>query len=381
MTKTTRIAVIGGGLGGTVAAILLQRAGYTVKVYEQAAGLARVGAGINLDPHAMRIMRGLGIERELTRIGRISETRYSREWDTGEITWDTPVSRYVELYGGNHFSIHRGDLQQVLGAQLAPDSVVLGKRLVDVEERGKVVHLSFADGETAEANLVIGADGINSRVRECLLGPERPTYMGRVAYRTVIPTERLRGLRPGDHVKWWGKDRSALTYYLTHARTELYFVASVPEPEWGASDYTHQEADMTQLRAALAGFHAEVQQVLTACTSATRWAVLERDPLPLWSRGRIVMLGDACHPMAHHMGQGAAMAFEDAVILVRCLAQVGPHEPETVFALYRQQRFERTSRMQKESARNNWLRHPMDPGWVFHYDAFTVPLMPLRSTH
>ncbi|MEN3363449.1 MAG: 6-hydroxynicotinate 3-monooxygenase [Burkholderiales bacterium] len=372
--KQSRIAIIGAGLGGTVAAILLQRAGYNVKVYEQAPQLVRLGAGINLDPHIMRIMRRLGVEDRLLAIGRASETRQSRDWDSGHVTFDTPVDKYPELYGGNHFSIHRGDLQEALGAALEPGIVELGKRLSHIEETGDVVRLSFADGTHTEADLVIGADGINSRIREILLGPEAPTYTGAVAYRAVFPSALLGDLRLPDHCKWWSEERYFLTYYLTRSRDEFYFMTMVPEPDWGSDNFAPQEADMARVREHYVGFHPDVLQVLEACPAATRWPVLERAPFPFWSRGRIVLLGDACHPMAPHMGQGAAMAFEDAVVLVRCIDEVGADKPEQAFSLYEAQRFERASKIQSESLKNRWLRYPMDPGWVFHYDAFTVPL-------
>jgi 6-hydroxynicotinate 3-monooxygenase len=371
-----RIAIVGGGLGGTTAAILLQRAGYNVKVYEQATGLTRLGAGINMDPQTMRIMRGLGIERRLMEVGRVSETRFSRDWDTGKVTFEAPVAKYHELYGGCHFSIHRGDLQEILGAAVPPGIVELGKRLADVEEAGGAVRLTFADGSRVEADLVIGADGINSRIREILLGPEQPIYTGGVAYRAVFPTKLLGDLRPADHVKWWSEDRYFITYYLTKTRDEFYYMTLVPEPDWGAPDFTPQEADLARLRAHFVGFHPEVQQILAATPRAIRWPVCERKPFPFWSRGRIVMLGDACHPMAPHMGQGAAMAFEDAVVLARSIETVGADDPERAFRLYEFNRFERASKVQSESLKNRWLRYPMDPGWVFNYDAFTVPLVP-----
>jgi 6-hydroxynicotinate 3-monooxygenase len=378
MPHGPRIAIIGAGLGGTTATILLQRAGYAVKTYEQAPALARIGAGINMDPPVIRILRRLGVEPQLKAIGRVSERRLSREWDTGEITFDVPVARYPEKYDGYHFSIHRGDLQDALSTAVAPGAVQLGKRLTGLDDNGSSVTLEFADGSRTEADLVIGADGVNSCVRDILLGPEAPSYTGKAAYRAIFPTSRLSGLLPADHVKWFGPrpDQYFLTYYLTQARDVFYVIAITPEP-WSAPDFTPTQADPSRLRAAFAGYHPEVQHVIDAIPAdvVSRWAILERAPLPLWSRGRIVLLGDACHPMPPHMGQGAGMAFEDAVMLVRCLEARAGQDPTEAFRLYEAQRFERTARVQRESSQNLWLRYPMDPGWVLSYDPFTVPLI------
>ena len=130
---------------------------------------------------------------------------------------------------------------------------------------------------------------------------------------------------------------------------------------------------MREIRACYEGFHPEVIRVIEACPHASKWPLLEREPRPVWSRDGIVLLGDACHPMKPHMGQGAAMAFEDAVILARCIETCG-EDVTGAFRLYEQTRIGRTSRVQRESHVNTWLRDPSDPGWVFGYDALTVPL-------
>lgn len=377
MRNKPRIAVIGAGLGGTTIATMLQHNGYDVRLYEQAPGFSRLGAGINLGPNLMKVMRAIGVEQKLVDVGIRPVKWVSRAWDTGETMFEWQFRGHAEeTYGAPYLLMHRGDFHAILTDAVAPGTLEFGKQLVGLDSRGSAVRLSFADGSTAETDLVIGADGINSRVREILLGPEPPLYTGYVAHRAIFPTALLNGLKVHDITKWWSEDTHIVIYFLRHTRDEIYFVSGVPEPHWDR-DTAWVPADLDEMRAAFKGFHPEVQQIINACPQASKWPLFEREPLPLWSRGRIVLLGDACHPMKPHMGQGAAMAIEDAALLARCLIDGEDHEQ--AFDRYKTSRIDRTSHVQRESHENTWLRHEMDPGWVFGYDAMTVPLPQLRS--
>jgi 6-hydroxynicotinate 3-monooxygenase len=260
-----------------------------------------------------------------------------------------------------------------------------GKRLIDLAERSGGIEMIFADGSHEHADIVIGADGVNSKVREVLLGPEDPTYSGFVAYRAIYPTRLLGDFRvSADTSKWWSderlesqEDRHFIIYYLTKARDEIYFVTGSPDPNW-AGGTSPVPATIDEIKTCYEGFHPEVQRVIHACPAASKWPLLERDPLPLWSRGNILVLGDACHPMKPHMGQGAGMAIEDAAMLVRCL-KLNDSDPAGAFALYRENRIERTTRVQHESHANTWMHYPHDVSWVFGYDALNVPLKPVRA--
>jgi len=381
MSSKLRIAIVGGGLGGLTAAILLQRSGYAPVVYEQAAEIARIGAGINLWPNTTRILKAIGLDPQLRKIGTTPETWYNCEWDTGRIYFSQPAKEWERTYGAPHLILHRGDLQAIMMQTLRPDTIRFGKSLTGLEEKGGGITLTFGDGSTAEADIVIGADGINSVVREILLGPEPPKYSGNVAYRGVFPSKLLGDYKlRSDAGKYWSddrhpaaEDRHFIFYYLTSARDELYFVTGSPEPNWsgGANPV---DVDISEIKTCYAGFHEDVQRIIDACPKATKWPFLVRDPLPLWSRGRIVLLGDACHPMKPHMGQGAGMAMEDATVLVRCIAEARG-DYAGAFELYKANRIERTSRVQKISNINIWMRYPTDPTWCFGYDAMTVPLV------
>ena len=377
MNSESQIAIVGAGLGGIVAGALLQQRGYNVRIYEQAPEFARLGAGINLGPNVMKVLRAVGVEQRLLDKGLRAESWVSRDWDTGDVSYEYVMGDVAEArFGACYMVIHRGDFHEILLEAVSSDTIEFGKQMTELDQKGSVVRLGFEDGSWEEADIVIGADGINSRAREILLGPELPKYTGYVAHRSIIPASLLRDFKPADITKWWSDDAHGDTHIVVYYRDrhyeEIYFVTGVPEPDWDSA-LSYVDADLDELRAAFTGFHPEVQHLLEICPAATKWPLLERDPLPLWSRGRIVLLGDACHPMKPHMGQGAAVAIEDAAILVRCLERHG-EDFAAAFKLYENSRKDRASLIQEHSRRNKWLRYPTDPGWVFGYDAMEQQL-------
>jgi 6-hydroxynicotinate 3-monooxygenase len=370
-----KIAIVGAGLGGTAAAVLLQKAGFDVDLYEQAPAFSRLGAGIHLGPNVMKIMRRMGIEDALNAIGSHPDYWHSKDWRTAELLSAIPLGDYaLRRYGATYLTVHRGDFHSLMTAAVAPGTLHFGKRLADVVDDGDQVRLGFADGSSAQADIVIGADGVNSRIREKLLGPEPPKYTGYVAHRAVFPAERLNGVHHDPCVKWWSEDRHMMVYYVTSDRREIYYVTGVPQDEWDMSK-AWVPSSQEEMREAFAGYHRDVQNLIDGGREVTKWPLLERDPLPLWSRGRLVMLGDACHPMKPHMAQGAAVAIEDAAMLTRCLLEVGATDFPAAFALYEANRAARAAEIQRVSHNNTWLRTNEDPDWVFGYDVFNVPLV------
>lgn len=380
MGDALRVAVIGCGLGGATAAVFLQWAGFDVKVYEQAPQLTRVGAGISLGPNVMKVMQHLGVYDEFLARGTVARQRLSRAWDSGDILNEVSYTKYGEIYGAVMMSIHRGDMIDILTAPLKPDTMEFGKRLIGIEELASgALRIAFEDGTSAEADVVIGADGVNSKVREVLLGVEAPHYTGFVAYRAVFKSELLGDFRPdGDHTKWWTtesfpakEDRHFIHYYLNSDRSEMYFVTGSPDANW---DPTRGNVPVgkKEILECYEGFHDEVQRIINAAPEVTKWPLLERKPLTLWSRGGVALLGDACHPMKPHMGQGAGMAIEDGAVLARCLQQ-GSSIAEAL-RTYEHNRKDRTARVQDASRENTWFKYPTDTDWVYAYDAVTVPL-------
>lgn len=369
-----RIAIIGAGMGGLTAAATLRQRGIAVRIYEQARQFARIGAGIQQSANAVRVLRAIGLEERLRRVAFQPGAWTNREWDSGELKYELPLGAAHEAkYGAPYLLLHRGDLHAVLASAVPEDLIEMNRRLVGLEQTHSGVSLKFADGSVEQADGVVGADGVHSTVREWLLGPEAPRFTGRVAYRTTFPASLLRGAKIDDCTKWWGPDRHIVIYYVTPQRDELYFVTSQPDPEWRNESWS-AKGDMDQLRAAFRGFHPQVQSVLNACPDVHKWALYERDPLPRWCEGRIVLLGDACHPMMPYMAQGAANALEDAAVLARCLEGKDGGGVEDAFARYEATRKERTSRIQLTSRRNEWMSTRTDPDWVYGYDAWSEPL-------
>jgi salicylate hydroxylase/6-hydroxynicotinate 3-monooxygenase len=214
-------------------------------------------------------------------------------------------------------------------------------------------------------------------VRDIVVGPDAPVHKGRIAYRAVFPSALMNGRDIGpSRTKWWGLDRHIVVYYTNATRSEVYFVTSVPEPaEWLTRESWSAKGDVKELRRAYAGFHRDVCAVLEACPDCHKWAILERKPLERWSDGRVVLLGDACHPMTPYMAQGGATAIEDAAVLARCLAEVDGEDIAGAFRRYEAHRKARTSLIQAISSANTWMKEGnSDTAWLYGYDAWTARL-------
>jgi len=322
-------------------------------------------------------LRALGIEERLRRIAFEPISHLNRDWNTGAIMRELPMSE--SAFGAPYLCMHRAELHEALLSVLPPEIIHLNKKLIGLEQKSNEVSLTFADGTTATADIVVGADGIHSVVREIIVGPDKPLHKGRIAYRAVFSSSLLEGRDLGlSRTKWWGIDRHIVIYYTTATRSEIYFVTSVPEPaEWLTQESWSAKGDVRELCREYEGFHEDVMAVLRACPDCHKWAILEREPLPRWSDGRVVLLGDACHPMTPYMAQGGATAIEDAAILARCLEEVQCEDIETAFTRYEAHRKPRTSRIQAISSANTWMKGgDNDPTWLYGYDACIVPITP-----
>ncbi len=243
----------------------------------------------------------------------------NRDWKSGDVKFDMIFGESAEAkFGAPYLLAHRGDLHAALASAVPDECVRLSHKLTGLDETADGVRLTFANGATAVADAVVGADGVHSIVRDILFGQSPVNFTGRIAYRTTYPASLLNGERIDDCTKWWGEDRHIVIYYVKPDRSEVYFVTSQPEPEFRIESWS-AKGDVRDLRKAYAGFHPQVEKVLAACPDVHKWAIVDRNSLERWADGKVTLLGDACHPMTPYMAQGAAMAIEDAAVLSRCL--------------------------------------------------------------
>jgi salicylate hydroxylase len=337
----------------------LLRAGYDVEVYERAAVLAEVGAGVQISPNASRVLHGLGLAGALARTGVKPLAWHQRRWDDGRTLLRTPLAEPLEAtFGFPHYQMHRADLLSALATAVPTARVHLGHRLVDVVDRGDRVQARFANGATVEADVLIGADGIHSTVRRVLFGPDEPRFTGCVAYRGLVPEERLReqALEVTAQV-WMGPGRHFVHYFVSQRRL-VNFVAIIEQDTWTGESWTDR-GEVADALAAFEGWHPQVRAILGAVNETYIWALFDRPPLARWSVGRITLLGDACHPMVPFMAQGAAQAIEDGATLTACLLEVDSGIP-TALERYEQLRLPRTSRLQALSTANKTRFHLPD---------------------
>ena len=375
MARPLSIAIVGAGMGGLAAAAALRRVGIDVTVYEQAAQFARLGAGIQIGCNAMKVLRGLGLEAKTARAVVLSALleQPGLAYRRNQIRHDFRRERRSRNSARPICWRIAAICMRRSPAPCPTNTSSSSHKLVGLDETGDGVRLTFANGATAIADAVVGADGVHSVVRDILFGTSPVNFTGRIAYRTTYPAALLGGEKIDDCTKWWGEDRHIVIYYVKPDRSEIYLVTSQPEPEFRIESWS-AKGDVRELRKAFAGFDRQVEQVLAACPDVHKWAIVDRNSLDRWAEGNVTLLGDACHPMTPYMAQGAAMAIEDAAVLSRCLDGVERDGVANAFRRFEATRKDRTARIQQTSRANTWLSGRTDTDWVYGYDAWTVPL-------
>jgi salicylate hydroxylase len=349
-----RLAVVGGGIGGLATALALLRRGIDVDVYEQSEELKEVGAGIHISANGTRVLDALGLEAALRDVQVIPSRRELRHWKTGETWhWFELGSASIERHGARHMLLHRGDLHNILAnavRALKADAIKLGKRCVAVTQNNECVEIRFETGEQANAAFVIGADGIHSKVREGLFGADQVQFAGCVAWRGLVPMERLPPhISHSVGTNWLGPKGNVLHYPIRRGEI-MNFCGSVERKDWRIESWI-VEGTTEELASDFHGWHPNVHAIIQNIDAPFKWALMVRPPMDHWTKGRIVLLGDACHPTLPYLGQGAVMAIEDAYVVAACLKKYA-HEPTIAFARYEELRRDRTAAVVLKSHEN-----------------------------
>jgi salicylate hydroxylase len=360
-----RVLIIGAGIGGLAAALALRRAGFAVAVYEQASALGEVGAGIQISPNAVKVLQALGVADALDRVAVRPLALEGHAWDSGALMYRVPLGRAcLDRHGAPYYHVYRPDLLQVLAEAVAalPDVPLhFGRKLAGLEQGAANVSARFADGGTAEGDLLLGADGIHSAVRTALFGPDEPRFTGHVAFRGAVPAELVpAGLIERKGYNWMGPNHHFVHYYVAGGRL-VNCVGVCEQADWRIESWVHP-GDLAELRAEFAGWHPAVETLIGAMPRCWKWALFDRDPLPSWGVGRATLLGDAAHPMLPFLAQGVCMAIEDGYVLARCL-QTAPGI-EAALADYEARRRPRTSQMQLGARARAGDLHAADPAAI-----------------
>jgi 2-polyprenyl-6-methoxyphenol hydroxylase-like FAD-dependent oxidoreductase len=347
-----RVAIVGGGIGGLFAANALAAQGLEVSVYEQAPAIGEIGAGVFLTPNSVRHLQRIGLEPAVEKWGaRVGpESRYFRH-DGAPIA---PV-QVTDSSGWNAtFGMHRADLVDMLAAKLPEGIVHTGHRCTGFEQDGTTARVSFANGASADADIVIAADGIHSELRPFVFPSSQPTFSGSVAYRGLVPIERMPDWPVDRWQMWLGKGRHFLVFPV-RAGKMLNYVGFVPTDEEMKESWS-APGDPGILRREFAGWDPRIDRVLRNVQTTFRWALYDREPLPVWTRDRLSLLGDAAHPMLPHLGQGANQSIEDGMALVTILARADRTTAPRALLAYEQLRRERVAQVQR-GARESGLRY------------------------
>ena len=392
------ILIAGAGLGGLTAALALLRRGHRVRVFEQASELKEIGAGVQIGPNGAHVLISLGLRTAMERIVCPPAGREFRLWSTGQAWKSFDSSETAEqIYGAPYWMAHRGDFHAVLVDAVRredPEAIRTGNGCVGYDQTAGSATIRLANGETADGDVLIGADGVHSRVRQQMFGDGKAEFTGIMVWRGLVPMERLpvhQRRLVGNN--WIGVGGHVVTYPLRRGEI-LNFVAAIERDDWRVESWT-EPGTMDECLRDLAPWHEDVKTIVRNIDTPYKWALLKREPLDHFAEGRVCVMGDAAHPTLPFLAQGANMALEDAVIIDRCLDAFD--DVADALRHYQAARLERTARIVRGSSDNTkrfhnpalgdaagaeaYINREFDPdkiaeryNWLYEYNALTVPI-------
>ena len=353
------VAIIGAGIGGLAAAIALAQKGARVRVFEQAGALGEVGAGLQISANGVAVLEALGLTGAAVKVANTPEAVVLRDY-RGAVVSRLPMGATASArYGRPYWQFHRADLLDVLqkGAVSAGVELVFDHQINAVAQEGDVVSFGFSNGATHKSPCLIGADGVRSTLRGLAFGGQAASFTGQVAWRGLVAADKLpKGLFENAAQVFMGKGRHLVAYPL-RGGSLINFVAVEERQGWAEEGWNIPDS-AENLRAAFRGFAPSVQTLLGAVEETFLWGLFNHPELPHWTKGRIGLVGDACHPMLPFLAQGAVMGLEDAFVLAGALDTAGI---EAGLQAYEQARKARATKVQQGAARNAWSYHLRTP--------------------
>ncbi len=389
-SQRLRIAIVGGGIGGLTLALALRQRGLEAEVFEQAAELAEIGAAVALSANSTRELRRLGVLDQVAAVSTEPTELIYRSWQDGRRIAAHPVRhglRYQDRFGAPYFGIHRADLQRILHGALGGGGLHLGHRLQHIFDEGDRITLEFTNGQSAQADLVVGAEGVRSTLREWVAGGEGTTYSGTSAFRGIVPAEQLPSLPDPQAIQFWmGPNAHLLHYAIGGDGQDVNYFAVIEGPEAWPGAGSMCDIGPDEALDAFKGWHPAVTEMIGAVPHHKLWGLFVVRPLLQWHRGRAVLLGDSAHAMVPHHGQGANTTIEDAITLAELLVGMAPGGLTAMLGQYQGLRRARTRKIQRSSWATNAVLHlpdgpalqardekvarfPEDFAWIHEFDA------------
>jgi salicylate hydroxylase len=380
--RPLRVAIIGAGIGGLAAAVALRQRGFEVALYERAEKLQEVGAGLQIGPNGVRVLRALGLGEELRRNAFEPTNMVSLQWDDASLRFREPLKAIAtQKYGAPYMTAHRADLHTMLRAAIGDTPLRLGADCTGAETINGVAAARFADSSEAEADVIVGADGLRSAIRAQHFGDGAPRYTEMMAWRCMVPMACVPtrvgpggavALERGEYFGWIGPNGHVICYPIGVDGDTLNIFGGHHSKQWVEESWS-VPSSREELIAAKAGWNEALLGMFGHVERVFKWGIYDRDPLPQWTAGRVTLLGDAAHPTMPTLAQGANMAIEDGYVLARALARHGGDVDAALesYVVQRQPRTSRVTLQSRQQFRNNLKIPPppfLDRSWIFTFD-------------